>query len=543
MQPDQEEPRTVVVHAVDTGVRRAPVVTLVVVVATLVIAIAAVAVVYAPRRPDALPAAAAATATIMPTTLPSSPAATATPASPASRYRSTTSFGTIDWQRSDPGRQLDVIRTLEGNLLASDHETTSWWESADGLAWSETELPGGLAWEYMEAAGQPFAVITGVSGGTMMGPQSHREVIAKEWEDRPDDAAVLRKVGDDWEPIALPSTTPADIAGLVWHGPDLHGAAALSASDWVVPAVYFHEVPWRKILDAPAGTASAVKGDDVWPFWDEPNEQLQVYPSGRWRTQEPLARLHVAPSSDGSVIEFRDVDSGDLIHHIPATLPGWTPEALVRALRFWGLVDASFIVSHDGDLSVVRPPWAKGEEWTDGIVTFDGAYYTISLPLGRGYLAETIHLWTSRDGLSWESVDLPSGMTARLDHADLISGPRGLVMLINGVGTDRSVWASPDGRTWERGDDDPDEMATPWPGTFGWVMGSRISPDGRHWEPLDLPDLRREFLEPQAFGDLLVYGPGYDPGPGGRSGRVMWIGRMGRDGSLNHHSTSAKSSS
>jgi hypothetical protein len=495
---------------------------LVAVVAALVVTLVAVAISGIGRRVGPLPVA---DISAPPAERPSGPPAF------ESRHRSVTSLGAIEWTRTDPGRQLNGFWTFDGKLLASDQATNTWWLSSDGLSWSEMTLPGGDPSDYLDASGQTLAVISGMSAGTMMGPQSHREVISREWQGNPADAAVLRWDVFHWVPIALPATAPSDVDGLVWHGPQLHGGAALDPGNWIVPAVHWLEVPWREVLDLqPAGTDAAIKADDPWPFWDPVAEVLLVYPAGKWKVGPPLARLHVMASDSGSEIEFRDADNGDLVHRVPASVPGWSAESLVRALRGWGLEDASFIVSRDGDLSVVRPPWVMGEEWADGIVTFDGSYFAISLPLGQDYLAETVHLWTSRDGLSWEPVDLPAGMTARLDHADLISGPRGLVMLINGVGTDRSVWASSDGRTWGLGDDDDEEMSTPWPGTFGWVMGNRISPDGLTWEPLDLPRLSREFLEPQAFGDRLVYGPGNDPGPGGTSGRVLWVGRMGETG-------------
>jgi hypothetical protein len=363
--------------------------------------------------------------------------------------------------------------------------------------------------------------------GTTMGPSSFRQVLHREWSDNPGDAAIYERDGAGWTTVPLPALEPPAVPGLRTYSRWFDGAAALGDGEWIAPALHFVEVPWGDAdgsypFTHVEGTAPVV---DPWPMWNVGTKVLEIFAPGT--ISGPIASLTVdLVEGDPPTIEYRDAATNELIHRVPATLPGWTPEALLRALRGWGLIDVSFMVSHAGVVSVIRPPWPMDEEWSRSITTANGRYYTHTLTLGTDYSATAIHVWESLDGLAWKRVDL-SQFTQELDYATLAGGPTGLVMVIHKIAAVREeLWASTDGRDWVRSAAELSVIGEPMSTSFGWVTArsdrvAAISTDGRTWEALELPPLA--FGEPglQVVGDRLLLGPALV------SDRyVTWVGRL-----------------
>jgi hypothetical protein len=211
---------------------------------------------------------------------------------------------------------------------------------------------------------------------------------------------------------------------------------------------------------------------------------------------------------------------------VPANLHGWTPDALLTALRGWGLDDVNFLVSRDGEITVVRPPWPMGEDWTEsGVITALGRYYTATGPLGENFSLSGIRLWESPDGLSWSEVSPPS-VAAPIDSVSLGGSDDQLLLTISAEAGD-TIWVSTDGSTWTQADIDP---ATPTLGPadsmdFGWLLNAfdatAVSADGLVWEFIDLPLLGGEPSVTYLNG-RFIYGP--ESGVGGVW--HTWIGRL-----------------
>ncbi len=167
-------------------------------------------------------------------------------------------------------------------------------------------------------------------------------------------------------------------------------------------------------------------------------------------------------------IEFRDHTTRAVVHRLPATLTGWRPEALLAAYRSWGLEDVSFIVSRAGDISVVRPPWTMGEEWTGSIITAFGKYYTLSMPVKEDFTATAIHVWESSDGLAWDLVNLPKVYDGPLDTPRLSGDEHRLFLTVPETQGAYAIWTSTDGRAWHS--IDVDHITDPTKTDFGWLM-------------------------------------------------------------------------
>jgi hypothetical protein len=446
-----------------------------------------------------------------PTPLPSPNTSPTASPGPSATHQSDTPVGRIDWVQTESDRRVLPTSPYGGQILGweptADFEIAGIYVSDDGIAWLPTEAPPwGLSTEFLNPDNPTQVVYSPDGYGTSMGPASSRQIIYRDWTDNPGDPVIYQLEGERWVPFALPPTAPPPIEGLRIYSSRIQGAAALDESNWVAPVMHFVEVPWADIL--------GVDLTDAWPMWNDQTQQLEIHaPGGDPFANAGFRRLTVGLAArDPQVIEFRDAETGELVHQVPATLPGWTPEALVTALRGWGLLDYSFVVSHDGEITVVRPPWTMGEDWTDErIVTAFGRYYTTSLPLGEGYSSTDIHLWESEDGLVWTLLDVPQLWTDTLEWAELVSSGEQLIMIPHDLAGGSPLWVSTDARNWTPAVlEGQASVFSPISTDFGWLAGgfdqTAVSADGLNWQWIDLPDLP---AEPSVIyiNGLFLYGP------------------------------------
>jgi hypothetical protein len=470
---------------------------------------------------------------------------------------STSVIGTIEWTKVDLPQRITPAAQVDGQLIGRDFENDTWWSSSDGTAWAQTARPEPDPLAFVAAGDSNIATFSPDGGSTMMGPASFRQVIARDSYDEPGDAAIMRRGPAGWTEVAIPGSEPPPVSGLVIHEPWFYGTAALDDSNWVAPILRFVEVPWAAILGLPAPPSTAPDaspdpfgrppgathpGTDAWPIWDAATQRLNVFRSGEGPnaqlfdgTRRPIVSLIVElVPGDPPTIEFRDAEDRTLVHSVPATLPGWTPEELLEALRGWGLEDVAFVVSSGGEIEVVRPPFPMAEEWTEsmgsGIATAFGRYYTMSLTRGAGYTAERARLWESQDGATWIEVPLPDLYPGPLNSVQLAARTDGLIILVDGADDGAVLWQSADGRDFVQVDVDPSDIGWVAATDFGWLVNAIygswdravVSSDGRTWEAIELPPLPGE-PDLQPLGDLLVLGPEADPDG---SGYAMWIGRV-----------------
>lgn len=458
---------------------------------------------------------------------------------------SVTSLGTIEWTKVTTDARISPVDELDGQILGYDYEGDTWWSSQDAITWTREPAPELNSATYVQAGSTTLAMSSPDGYSVQMGPISYRQVLSRNWYDYRGDAAIYRRDASTWIQLAIPSNEPAAIPGVTIHSPRFSGAAALDESNWIVPTLRFVEIPWAEILDTPPTASPSPDGlteplpvepgqgppdSDALPIWNEQTQRLDIFPSGNF--DSPVVSLKVTlVDGDPPTIEFRNVDGGKLIHKVPATLPGWSAEALMAALRGWGLDDIAFVVARRGEISVVRPPWPMGEEWADqAIVTAFGKYYTISLPLAPGYAAAGVHLWESEDGAKWAELELPDLDVETLERADLTGGPNQLIMTARGMGQGSEVvWTSSNGRDWTQAAVDASDVIAPVSTTFGWLMDGGygtfdraiISADGRDWETVKLPPLPGE-PSMQYFNGLMIFGP--EQGSDGKF--VSWVGRL-----------------
>jgi hypothetical protein len=213
-------------------------------------------------------------------------------------------------------------------------------------------------------------------------------------------------------------------------------------------------------------------------------------------------------------IEFRDAESNDLIWEVPATLPGWSAEAMLVGLRGWGLEDLSFSVGNDEEAVSVHAPWSAGEEWGESVVKLAEAFYTLTITPGPNYSVAGFDLWRSIDGLSWSLVEVPNSWES-IRHVELFGGDgSGALLKVSALDGNSTVLASRDGRTWQEANVVSDHL---WyrPTDFGWIGtgldSHSISANGLDWEPLQTPVTASErsvlymggkfFFVPMSFGD------------------------------------------
>jgi hypothetical protein len=420
------------------------------------------------------------------------------------RRTSDTAAGTIQWARVGSDTAIRPQLLLDGAIFGYDADNDSWWTTADGMTWTPTESPpfGGAA-SFLPPGTESLAIVSPDGYGVRMGPSSFRQVLDVDWVDEPGDATIYARSGEEWEVVTIPPTAPRPIDGARLSSAQFDGAALLDDSHWIVPAVHLVDIPWSDVL----GSSDVA---DLWPIWNEEAGILEIFGEGLAFSDQPAASLTVQVVDGAApVLEFRDASSGRVVHRVSASLPGWTPQALLEGLRGWGLKDVSFLVRSGGDVTVVRPPWTMGEDWT-GIVTSGGRYYVASLPLGPEYSATAIHLWESDDGLTWTGIDVPRLWDDVLESITLASGPDGLVMMLSQTTGSSSLWSSSDGRDWSEGAVDPSLIGDPEHTSFGWLMNAfdatAISVDGRTWEGIELPPLPGEPVVTY-LGGVFFYGP------------------------------------
>lgn len=425
--------------------------------------------------------------------------------------------GEIEWTRIPVKDGMHVSAQVDGRFLG-ETDDGAWFASDDGLTWEPAATPSQVPGSEFDAGGSTFVVVSPDGGGTMMGPASHRQVFRKSWTDNPGDPGILRRVGDGWVPIDLPTVAPDAPMGTVLRGTWFDGATRLDATHWLVPTESFIEIPWedvmRSYLDEPTPSA-AESPPNLWPIWTEDDERLRLgepYSSGRFTMRVALV------DGDPSIIEFRDDATDALVHSVPAVLAGWTPDALYEGLRYWGIEDRAFLVGHDGQVSLARPPFVQGEEWV-GVTIALGRYYVTTLEPGPGFTAKSVHVWESSDGLTWRPVDIPDVPTDRLQYANLHGRSDALLLGIEATDGTTWTWASDDGSTWAAADRPEAGMHEVVATDFGWISNdaygeSAISTDGVHWEVMDRPSVSEPGFS-YVGGRLFL-----------RSGDVMWIGRF-----------------
>jgi hypothetical protein len=284
-----------------------------------------------------------------------------------------------------------------------------------------------------------------------------------------------------------------------------------------VGATQLVEVPWREIYP------EAQRGP--WPAWNRQTGRLDLWRADAYFDSPALATLDVELAGGGSpTIRFRDVSTRSVVHEVPATLPDWTPEALLEAIQDWGLEDTTFIVGRGDEIELVPAPWPGGEEWTEEIVTHAGRYWTLTHVLD-GFDAVGLHLWSSTDGMVWNRHDVT--VSERFEYATLFGSPDRLLLAID----DDELWTptSPEADSWSRVVMPPGGNGEILRTSFGWIsQGSAgsgaISLDGVTWVAVDLPVMSEESLVAAAGGRLFI-GPGtswvdrYEPIP-----NTTWVG-------------------
>jgi hypothetical protein len=428
----------------------------------------------------------------------------------ATTHTSVTPVGTIDWVRVESEDRIFPVVEAEGRVIGyeidADFNLVGWRVSEDGINWVEADPGTEAFWPAAIHAGEDtIAVISPDGCGTMAdGPG---RIIARLCSDAPGDAAVYRLEGSSWVELDIPAAHPPQAEGVVAGSRRFEFAAALDGDDWVVPSLHIVQVPWEEVYgrfewenEFEPGVANE---SGPWPFWNEATEVTEI--------QQPGDRTIVAslrPALVGNQIEFTDLDTGDLVHSVAASLPGWGADELLRAYRGWGLDDISFMVSRGGEVSEVRPPWAANEDWySSGVMgTALGRYFSASFVGGHGTPVTAAHLWTSDDGLAWRSAPLPP-VPDPPDWLELAGSPNQLILTTHGPD---AVWTSSDGEQWTEVSIDPALAGAPTPTDFGWIMNAfdaaAISADGISWEAIDLPLLDAEPTVSYLDG-LFFYGP------------------------------------
>jgi hypothetical protein len=431
-----------------------------------------------------------------------------------------TSFGDIVWTRFESEQGIAPWTELAG-LIVGRSADGGYFVSEDALSWEPAaDLP-----VEGEIVNGPDVVLAAISPGgpsQQMGPTSFRQVLSREWEAGQGDPHISQLVGSQWVAQALPTIDIDAPPGLAVRGTWLGNGAALGPDSWVVPALTFMEIPWGQDYGDGSGKP--------WPMWNDSEQVLEIFRSGT-PFVNPIASLRVE-LTDGTTpaIRFIDTSDGMVVREVQASLPGWTADDLLTALRGWGLDDISLVVRLGDETRLVRPPWPMGEEWSGDIVTAMGRYYTVSVPVRPDYSATAVHLWVSNDGVTWRSVEVPRVWDGTLERADLTGGPQGLLMTVQEMGDGPvSVWTSPDGESWSRANIEPSYVWYASSTPFGWLIqpdfaSMALSADGVTWESVQPPQLSDEqavaFLNGRFIASSFIEEEGAS---------VFWVGQLDTD--------------
>lgn len=459
------------------------------------------------------------------TTSSARPAATPTAAPSVDAATSETMLGQIQWTRMTADSAIHPVELFEGEIWGSDDAGT-WYVYGDG-GWETADPESfGVNASALDQGRDGWAVISPDGPGTMMGATSARQVISRDWYDNPGDAAVIRRDDGGWTEVPLPDTAPPPMDGVRMSSPMISGGAMLDSDRWLVPVTRMLEVPWGDFYGL-FGYGESAGGEELqvepWPIWDGAGQVLKIArPGDTPFSSSGMARLRVELSSGANpTIRFTDTETGAVVHTIGASVPGWTPEEVLAAFRYWGLDYVAFVAYDAGETTVASPPWPAGEEWSGEIVTAFGRYYTATMVVGEDFLATAVHLWASDDGIDWRRVEVPELTTGPFDYIELAGRDDGLVVVVNDQ-DGNAIWASSDGLTWTRSDLDIPYFASVTDTDFGWLAylfdSAAISTDGVSWEVLDLPTDSTEPTVTYLDGVFFV-GPEETPG-----GAATWIG-------------------
>ncbi len=430
-------------------------------------------------------------------------------------FRSTWSTGAaITWSKvilpADIYPHQESGNRLLGTSRDLETERKRWWKSDDhGRTWAEIPNPTPTLQDELsraQADGVPWVAVSPDGAGTSMGPISHRQVLARAWYDAPGDPALYRLDGGEWEQVDLSSFAPKSIPGLGLVGSSFAGGATLDTDTWIVPMESTFRVPWKKYYGDQDGAAH--HGNRApWPIWDWSTQRLGIFPPGKINT--PMATLNVDLQDTNSPyapsIVFRDAESGQVVHRVEASLPGWEPEALLTALRGWGLDDLVLIVGNGDDVVAIRPPFPMDEEWGESVVVFKDAFYTYSYQLSTEfetrYSATAVGCGGPRTVCNGARCRCPALNRTTLDQVSLIAGPNELMMTVNEQDGE-SLWTSINGSHWQQADTDAEQRDDviwwdPLPTEFGWIWAGLssgwVSEDGLDWESIGLPPAGGDF--------------------------------------------------
>jgi hypothetical protein len=442
-----------------------------------------------------------------------------------SAHQSVTPVGTIDWTRVESDTRIFALGDAEGQVVGysvdEDFNPTGWWVTEDGVTW--TPAPPGTEdfWPSAIDAGDDAISVISPDGCATMGFGTPGATV-KRCEDNPGEAAVYRLAGDEWVEVAIPSAHPPQMQGVRAASRELMFSSALTGDDWLVPSIHIVQARWDDTYGtfpwAPPFDSAVTEETGPWPIWNAESQITEMWQPGR---EVLLASL--TSNLTGDTIEFRDAATGTLVNTLSASLPGWTPEALLTGFRGWGLEEVTFIVSRNGVVTEVRPPWESGERWLDAAnnTTALGRYYMASLAVGEDSVTNEVHLWESEDGVAWRAAPLPPWGQV----PEWLETAGSATQLIVTAHSPDSVWVTDDGENWTQVEIDPVLAGSPTPTDFGWIMNAfdaaAISGDGVTWEGIDLPELPAEPSVSYLNG-LFFYGP-EDVG-GGRW--AYWVGTL-----------------
>jgi hypothetical protein len=454
-----------------------------------------------PQPPDVLP-------------FDASPPAVSASASPtaASDFVSESSLGTIVWERLESDEAIYVCCEIDGAVYGQALDSQTWWVIEDG-AWVPAETPAfdGRA-TYIDAGEARIATVSPDGYSVMMGGASPRDVISYDPYNDPGEATAYRRDGTSWTPFELPPMA-IEADGLRVGDPGFTAGAGLADGTWVVPVHQFAEVPWGEVLgqfEYPPDSGEMV---DPWPVWDRADQVLDLVEPGGY-PGSILASYDVAlTNGTPPSIEFRNIETGEVVHSVPATLSGWTSEEMLTSLRGYGLHDVSLLIGKGDELTVVRPPWPPTEEFFDtgSIVAANGRLYATSLVIGEDNDATALHLWSSENGIDWDAVELPPPPRPTFEWIELIENNGTLLIFVHDDEGDW-IWSSSDGSGWTMTELGAENFGSAVPTGFGWMSSSfdgsqmSVSRDGTSWELITPPPLPGE-PSLSSMAGLLLFGP------------------------------------